>query len=72
MKVSLDGLLQNAAKATRGIYGHSLLELLENLKELRRRTQSGDMIALNEFFAIYVVKENEDERSVLSNNRPVV
>jgi len=59
MKVSLDGLLKNSAAAVGGMWKHSLLELLENLRELRQRTQAGDMVALEEFFKVYGFTENK-------------
>lgn len=34
-------------------------ELVRNLKELRDRTRSGDMAALDEFFGLFVFNDNQ-------------
>lgn len=35
-------------------------ELVRNLKELRDRTDAGDMKALDEFFAVFVFNDSND------------
>lgn len=52
MRSSLDGLLTQSADQIRGGHGYSLMELLENLRELKQR---GDVAALNEFFTVYTI-----------------
>lgn len=39
----------------------ALNELVRNLKELRDRTNAGDMAALDEFFALFVFNDNQDK-----------
>jgi hypothetical protein len=36
-------------------YGFALRELANNLRELKERTDKGDMAAVAEFFTVYVV-----------------
>jgi hypothetical protein len=59
MNVSLDGLLINSANDVRGQWGYSLMELLENLRELKQRN---DKAALDEFFAVYVIDDEPAEK----------
>jgi hypothetical protein len=61
MQCSLTGLLNNAAshcECGRDFNGEmmafSLRELYRNLRELKERTDAGDMTALKEFFELYV------------------
>lgn len=57
MKVNLKGLLTSAGQEAGGHFRHTLPELYDNLVELRERTQKGDMVAIDEFFALYVIHE---------------
>lgn len=63
MKVNIEGLLKNAAKSVKGIYGSSLIDLLENIRELSERRQRSDgEKALQEFFEIYIFSNKEAPR----------
>jgi hypothetical protein len=61
MTCNLTGLLNNAAGilddsgVAVGGYAFALRELAGNLRELKERTDKGDMTALTEFFAVYKV-----------------
>lgn len=56
-------MLHCAAIEAGGPYRGALPQLADNLRELRDRTQAGDMSALDEFFALYVFgDERERER----------
>lgn len=64
MQCDLAGLLLNSLDCPkrdklRGYYEFSLRELIGNLRELKQRTDAGDMSAVKEFFDIYVVEGAE-------------
>jgi len=62
MKVSISGLL-NSLKLKKRVnkFDAYLLEKFEeHLKELRDRTEVGDMTALDEFFGLYVFDDHKE------------
>lgn len=70
MKINLKGLLTQAANEAGGHFRHTLPELYENMVELRTRTLAGDMGALDEFFALYVVDEQKAKATATSSLQP--
>jgi hypothetical protein len=64
MKVSLDGLLENAASDLHNARApgtaYMVRQLLGHLTELRDRTEQGDYTALDEFFTLYVLTGKEE------------
>lgn len=62
MKISLTGMLTNARRALpedQRDVAYMLRQLQKHLLELRERTNRGDLTALDEFFALYVVEDAE-------------
>lgn len=70
MKVNLKGLLTSAGQEAGGHFRHTLPELYDNLVELRERTQKGDMAAIDEFFALYVIHEQAGKSGTTSSAPP--
>lgn len=57
--------IENAVRHSQAKGGHAFLlaELVRHLKELRDRTDRGDMTAVTEFFELYRFDDNQcDER----------
>jgi hypothetical protein len=61
MRVNVENMLRQigAEVGNRYAYGHMLQTIAKDLLELRDRTQSGDLGALDEFFAIYVFNDGK-------------
>lgn len=64
MKVNIENCVRhsNANLITK----HTLIEMIENLKELRDRTIKNDLSALDEFFALYVF----DDKAEYKRDKP--
>lgn len=72
MKSDLAGLLQNAIgcpKHLRAYYKFSIDELLNNLREVKRRAAAGDTAVVAEFFEIYVLDANESEQAKIEQQQ---
>lgn len=68
MRVNVSHMLHCAAIEAGGHYRHALPELVANLRELRDRTQAGDLTALDEFFSLYTFGDERDR--VTESARP--
>ena len=68
MKVSISGLLCiiKRKRAVNKFDAFLLGEFEKHLKELRDRTEAGDMTALDEFFGLYVFDGCKDYRREVS------
>lgn len=62
MRVDIQNMLRQIGESASRKYGYQymLSEFAKNLRELRDRTERGDMAALDEFFKIYVFSDMKD------------
>lgn len=62
MRVDIENMLRQIGESASKRYGYQymLSEFTKNLRELRDRTERGDMAALDEFFKIYVFSDLKD------------
>jgi hypothetical protein len=63
MRVDIENMLRQISDRVRSApygYTYMLESLTKNLRELRDRTQSGDMAALDEFFGFYIFSDHKE------------
>ncbi len=62
MRVDIENMLRQIGESASRKFGYQymLSEFSKNLRELRDRTERGDMAALDEFFKIYVFSDLKD------------